>query len=558
MPPTIQALLAARLDQLDPAEQRALERGSVEGQSFHRRALAALVGEEAGPAGTGQVLLGLVRKDLLRPDRPTLDQDEAYRFRHLLLRDAAYDRLPKSTRAELHERFAQWLDEQSTDIVELDSLVGYHLEQAYHYLTELGPLDEAARQLGSRAAQRLEAAGRRQLVRSDLAGAIDLLERVTTLSPRRTPDVSTELGIAVALLMCGRPADAAARAKATAGAASEAGDTIGAQQASLVSTWFGVKLGNSTMADLQRQLEVALPAFETVGADAALAWAWWATMLVAHMQCRYADALEAVANLKRYAQRSSDPFLTTHIEGFAGAIEQGPTPIPRVFELDREKRDQSGGYNPGSEVGRSTLLAYQGRFEEARVLHEQAVAALLDRGMTLSAAAAGQSAWGIAMAAGDVQRAATVVRESYAQLQQVGERSWSSTNAAMLAESLYLLGQDEEAQDWVERALDLGDPEDVETQAQARMVRAMVSARRGDAESARRDVTDVLKITANMQAPQPQGEAALNAAHVLLMLDDQRAAKEQLRHALDLFTAKGSIVYANRAADALATITSSP
>ncbi len=97
VPPTIQALIAARLDQLDPAEQRVLERGSVEGQSFHRGALAALVGEEDGLTSTAQLLVGLVRKDLLRPDRPTFDRDEAYRFRHVLLRDAAYDRLPKST-----------------------------------------------------------------------------------------------------------------------------------------------------------------------------------------------------------------------------------------------------------------------------------------------------------------------------------------------------------------------------------------------------------------------------------------------------------------------------
>ncbi len=558
VPPTIQALIAARLDQLDPAEQRALERGSVEGQSFHRRALAALLGEEDRAAGTDQLLLGLVRKDLLRPDRPTLDRDEAYRFRHVLLRDAAYDRLPKSTRAELHERFARWLDEQSTHIADRDTLVGYHLEQAYYYLAELGPLDEAARRLGSRAAQRLDAAGRRQLARSDLAGAIDLLERAKTLSPRHTPDVSGELGIAVALLMCGRPADAAARASATAAAAARSGDAIGEQQADLVNSWIGLKLGTSTLAEMRRRLEVALPAFETAGTDAALAWGWWGAMLIAHMECRYADAMEAVANVKRYAMRSADPFLATHVDGFAGAIELGPTPIARVFELDDEPRDQPVGHNPGSELGRATLLAYQGRFDEARVLLEHAVAAARDRGMTLTVAVAGQNAWSIAMAAGDPEAAVAAGRESCAQLEQLGEAAWLSTNAAMLAESLYVLGQDEEAQEWVARALDLGDPDDAVTQAQARMVSAMVSARRGDGESARRDVTDVLTITADMQAPQAQGEAALNAAHVLLVLDDQSAAKEQLRRAFDLFTAKGSTVYASRAAAALAAITPGP
>ncbi|HET8558785.1 MAG TPA: adenylate/guanylate cyclase domain-containing protein, partial [Gaiellaceae bacterium] len=81
VPPTIQALLAARLDQLDPAERSVLEHGAVEGRVFHRGAVAAL-GD-----GDGEVdrrLVALVRKELVRPDRAQLAGDDAYRFRHLL------------------------------------------------------------------------------------------------------------------------------------------------------------------------------------------------------------------------------------------------------------------------------------------------------------------------------------------------------------------------------------------------------------------------------------------------------------------------------------------
>ena len=106
VPPTIQALLAARLDQLDPAERVVLERGSVEGRVFHRGAVQALSPEEAQLDGP---LTALVRRELVRPDRPQLPGEDAFRFRHLLIRDAAYDALPKATRAELHERFAAWL-----------------------------------------------------------------------------------------------------------------------------------------------------------------------------------------------------------------------------------------------------------------------------------------------------------------------------------------------------------------------------------------------------------------------------------------------------------------
>jgi len=150
VPPTIQALLAARLDLLDPKERGVLECGSVEGRVFHRGAVQALAPED--PQLTAH-LTALVRKELVRPDKPQLPGEDAYRFRHLLIRDAAYDALPKATRAELHERFAAWLEERASDLVELDEILGHHLEQAYRYRAELGPLDEEGRELGRRAAR---------------------------------------------------------------------------------------------------------------------------------------------------------------------------------------------------------------------------------------------------------------------------------------------------------------------------------------------------------------------------------------------------------------------
>ena len=202
VPPTIQALLAARLDQLDPSERGVLERGSVEGRVFHRGAVEALAPDGAS---AGRRLTSLVRKELVRPDRTQIPGDDAFRFRHLLIRDAAYDALPKASRAELHERFADWLEEHGVDLVELDEILGYHLEQAYRYKAELGPLDVQAAETGRRARERLGVAGRRALDRSDYRAAITLLERAQSLLPSPSVDVDLELRLVEALFAGGGP-----------------------------------------------------------------------------------------------------------------------------------------------------------------------------------------------------------------------------------------------------------------------------------------------------------------------------------------------------------------
>ena len=147
VPPTLQALLATRLDQLDAGQRGVLECGAVEGEVFHRGAVQALAadGSQVTP-----LLAALVRNQLIRPDRSQLVGDDGFRFRHLLIRDAAYQTLPKTTRAELHERFAAWLAHHWAELVELDEVLGYHLEQACRYRAELGmarddELAEAAR-----------------------------------------------------------------------------------------------------------------------------------------------------------------------------------------------------------------------------------------------------------------------------------------------------------------------------------------------------------------------------------------------------------------------------
>ena len=156
VPPTLHALLAARLDQLEPGERRILECGAIEGEIFHRGAVQALAPEETQVTPR---LAALVRKELIRPDRPQIAGEDGFRFRHLLIRDAAYEALPKSSRADLHQRLAAWLEEHGTELVEIDEILGYHLEQASRTAPSSDLPDDA--ELAAAARRRLTAAGQR-------------------------------------------------------------------------------------------------------------------------------------------------------------------------------------------------------------------------------------------------------------------------------------------------------------------------------------------------------------------------------------------------------------
>ena len=181
VPSTIHALLAARLDALPDEERMVLEHASVVGLEFEWEALAELASDRKRPPGVQ--LAALVRKELIRPHEAI---EDTFRFRHMLVRDAAYERIPKELRSELHERFSGWLEGRGD---EFDEIVGYHLEQAYRNLADLGRPGGGAHALAVRAAGYLAASGRRAYARGDMPAVANLLERAAALlapdDPRR-------------------------------------------------------------------------------------------------------------------------------------------------------------------------------------------------------------------------------------------------------------------------------------------------------------------------------------------------------------------------------------
>jgi class 3 adenylate cyclase/tetratricopeptide (TPR) repeat protein len=541
VPPTIQALLAARLDQLDPAERSVLEHGSVEGRTFHRGAVAAL-GEADG--AVDQRLIGLVRKELVRPDRPQLPGDDAYRFRHLLIRDAAYDALPKATRAELHERFARWIEQHGLELVELDEIVGYHLEQACLYRAELGlELDEGLR---NDARRRLTEAGRRAIGRQDFAAALHLVPRAVGLVPEDEVDVPLEIDLADAVFFTGRPQEAVRGLIAAAERAAAGGDRLGEWCARLEAGVFKLYAEpGGAMAELEAVIAEAQPEIEAAGDHFGLYIVHFARSQVAHGYSRFDDAVEELDRVMYHARRTGLPHTVSWaVSGGASARLYGKTPLLEVLEW-LDGREAEFGPDWRLDGTRAAVLAELGRFEEARLLHHDFRQAHEDRGDLLNLGAhLSQGAVQLELLAGDPVAAAAYAERGIRILEEAGEQSWLSTGACWYADALYELGRIDEAGEWARKGLELADADDMATQVIARQVLGRVLARRGELSEAERIAHEAVTLVDATDALTTQGAARVCLAEVHELAGRRDEATTELRAALERYERKGAVVLA--------------
>ena len=443
VPPTLRALLAARLDQLEPAERSVLERGAIEGEIFHRSAVQALLPDE------GQVtprLAALVRKELIRPDRPLYAEDDGFRFRHLLIRDAAYDALPKATRAELHARFASWLEQHGTELVELDELLGYHLEQACTYRAELDmPRDD---DLATAARRSLTAGGRRAARRQDYGAAASLLERAAALQSQSEIDLALETELREVLFWAGRKDEALRRADALAARASAAGDRVGELCGRLHRAMLLVDEEPESLASL---VEEALPVFEDAGDDLALYIGYSALAEVSDLRGRLDASLRASERAFTHAERAGhEP--SSSLSTLASCRFFGTTPVSELLAW-LDEIEPRAGRDQFLRAARAWSLAMLGRFDEARGILAEARAEQLERGggIVLANLFSFESV-GVELLAGDPAAAAEFGAEGFRLHEESGQQGFLALAAAFMAEVAYELEQLEEAEAWAARA----------------------------------------------------------------------------------------------------------
>jgi class 3 adenylate cyclase/tetratricopeptide (TPR) repeat protein len=546
VPPTVQALLAARLDQLAPGERAVLQCGSVEGESFHRGTVQVMAPEETDVPGQ---LMTLVRKDLVRPDRAVLPGEAAFRFRHLLIRDAAYQALSKADRAELHERFARWLEDRDADLVEVHEIVGYHLEQAFGYRCELGPADQRARLVSADAARHLDAAGRRAMDRGDTGAAVSLLERAESLLPAHEINLARQHTLIWGLAESGRLNEAISRAARIAEACAAAGDRVGELRMWLTGAIWQLNIDpDRWLPALHALTEEARPSIEQDGDAAARAVLEHAAGWFDYYRCHFGAAFAALTRAMDYAREAGDLWYEASMRPMAASsVWQGPTPLSEALRWLDEARVQSTAYQPRLEVPRAIMLAELGRSDEARSLISRTIAELNERGLALVAAYSTLTAWRIEMLAGDDAAAERVARQGCEQLDRLGEHSWLSTQSCQLADSLYTLGRYEEAEQWALRGLGLGSKDDLATQHAGLRVRSRLLARKGDISAAFALAEELNRLSETSDDPRDPGDAALNLAEILYLTGDPARAEEMTQRAIDWYQRKESAAYVARA-----------
>jgi class 3 adenylate cyclase len=538
LPASIRGVLAERLDRLSRDERAVIERAAVAGRSFTVEQVIELCTSELREQVHAR-LPGLVRLRLLRPDTELPD---GFRFQHALIRDAAYEGIPKAVRADLHEQMAE--------LVEDDAIGGYHLEQAHRYREQLGANTYG---LAARAGQLLARGGHDAFKRSDLPAAISLFERAAELLPEEDPvrpSLLAELGSAQ--IMANEWTRAGETLAAAERAAQRAGDRKAEMRVALEQQFLrSFTAPAEAAADNVRVAEALMPELERLGDDLGLAKAWWLKSEGDGFACRWQARTEALERGLAHARRAADAreepnALAAHL---AIALYYGPTPVAVAIDRCEELLTDAGGnraLGAALKTSLAGLRAMNGEFDVARQLYAEAVGVHDELRMRFRRYAFSAVGASIEALAGDMAAAECELRLACDALAAAGERGVRSALQALLAQLLAGQHRDGEAEALArETAADAGEL-DIAPQVVWRAVLGQVLARRGEQDEAEALAREADERAALTDFPELRAAALLARAEVSAEVDPF-AAMGFVEAARVLYDAKGNVV----AADAL-------
>jgi tetratricopeptide (TPR) repeat protein len=491
--------------------------------------------------------MSLVRKELVRPDRSQLSGYDAFRFRHLLIRDAAYDALPKAERADLHESFAAWLEEHGAELVELDEILGYHLEQAWRYRSELGAGSDPA--LMTAARERLASAAHRALLRDDSAAGLNLIERALALVPEGEIDLLLETDRLHTIFFNGQVQTAYEAAGELGERAAALGDRIAEQVAAIDRARFATFVDPEGSTDrLERLASEALPEFQRAGNELALFIAFFGLASVAHMHGRMDAGREDADRAAAVAESLGLPHLRAWVQPYRVATRfHGTTPLPEVL-VWWEEQEAIGVGTSSLQINRCLALAMLGRFDEARARSKEMEKELEERGSSVALALLlSMMAPETERLAGDPAAALEISKRGCQMFEEVGERSWLSSALGIQGQVFYDLGDLDAAFDAAARGLELGASDDAYTQILTRGVQAKVLARRGSTEEAEQLAREACELADATDMSCSRGSAYEDLGHVLYVSGKTAEAERAIEHAAEIYDAKGAVAMSERA-----------
>jgi tetratricopeptide (TPR) repeat protein len=556
VPPTIQALLAARLDLLAVPERGVIEPASVIGQTFAQAAVAELVPDDQSPEVPAR-LETIARRELIAPNPGGTGDETAFRFAHILVRDAAYNGLLKRSRADFHERFVDWAEElnrrQGSTGQEFEEIHGYHLEQAYRYLAELGTLDDHARRVGVRASDKLANAGRRAQARGDMPAAASLLRRAAATRQHLDPDrlaILPDLG--ESLMELGEFEEAEKVLREAGDAAKVISDERLGAEAELVRLLVQSYSGESEdwTGRVTQAIERALPVFERANDHDGLALAWRLRAGVVGIAGRNGDAVPAFEQVIRHAAKAGDRRTESRgATGLAMVLLYGPSPVDAAIARCEELAERFSSDQRSHSVIQAQLAqlyAMQGDFERARSLYRATRARLEDLGASMLAASTSIDASRVELLAGDYEAAERELRPDYEALTAMGERFLLSTVGGLLARVLEAQGRRDEAEEITRVVEEIAADDDVDAQALWRGVRARVLARKGDGKRAVELATQAVALRAETDSSSLKAETLVDLAETQLAVHHETECSVALEQALQLVRSKGDRVTTER------------
>jgi DNA-binding SARP family transcriptional activator/tetratricopeptide (TPR) repeat protein len=544
LPPTLEVLIASRVDRLPEQERAILERASVAGRHFWRSTVEATSPADER-AAVGLSLMALVRRRLILPERASVLGEDGFCFQHVLIRDAVYAGVSEASRAELHESVARSLDGHGP---ELDEAIGYHLERAVLLRAARGAPDAT---LTQEAGRRLGAAGMRALKRVDGRAAQDLLGRaVALLADGDESKLELEWALGVAAKFAGDPARAQELLDDVVAKSAAARNARIEHLARIEQVWPRLARGELSTAEALEVAERGKAIFERAGDDFGLGRAWHCTATVrAVYELRYGDISAAAVHIRRHYERAgfalgSVTFL------LAGAAYRGPTPVGEAIERCRSLLVEAG-----TPVWQSFILpmlaaleAMEGQFELARAHLDEARIArreFSDTGTIVTSWAA--LAAEVELLAGEPGRAEEILVTSCDELRAVGETEWLATNSALLAEALYRQERYAEALSASASALAIAPPGHLTSRVVAQRVQAKALARAGRLAEAQALAAETIELLAATDVLYEQGEAFVASAEVRTLAGAAAEAEQDREKAVEVFERKGNAVSAARA-----------